>query len=290
MFVVDDILIAKFVLPFAQGLGEHTLDGIYDWLDDQGVRLGRGLFYRLTKRRRGAGNVDELVTELGDYVAKHPDAASRLTAAALTDAGQVAKTDEEFLGVLRSFLMAVFELVKTLNRPAVLPGFVTGTEHLAVIDVRTRNAGEEFATPAIHPARNDDARIVLANRGVPHGQPTPLPRIWLVSATGEEGPEIDRVAAASARYLDWPDDFVDSMKGQWLATDITRREVWVQQPQITPVGMFVTKPGKVDAFNWSESPAGVIAMHKALVDAVGEKVEQDRAWIDAWSQALRETQ
>ena len=52
VYVVDDILIAKVVLPFMQGLGQHTLDDFYGWLDDQGVTLGRR-FLRRRKRRRG---------------------------------------------------------------------------------------------------------------------------------------------------------------------------------------------------------------------------------------------
>jgi hypothetical protein len=289
MLVVDDILIANFVLPFARGLGEHTLNGVYDWLDDQGVRLGRRLLRRLTKGRMGTGDVEHLVSDLGAYVEQHPEAASRLTAAALRDAGALAKTDKEFLDVLLSFLMAVFELVKKLDQPAVLPGFLTGTEHLAVIDVRTRNAGEEFAKPAIYSPQNDVPRIVLANRIMLYSlAENPLPRIWLVPAAPGERRKFEQHAKASKQCLSWPDDFVNSMKGQLLVTDITRREVWVQQPQIAPTGLFAPKGGTTHAFKWAESPAGVIEMHNVLVAAVEVKDAEKEVWVRAWTKALSE--
>lgn len=284
VFVVDDILIAKVVLPFIQGLGEHTLDDFYGWLDDQGVRLGGRLFRRRKRRRGGA---EGLVRDLREYVDKHPDEAARLTAAAIKDAA--VRTDAEFLGVLLSFLVAVFEIVKTLNRPAVLPGFLTGTEHLAVIDVRTRNAGEELANPAVVSPQSGDPRIVLAGRNVPPLQAPPLlPRIWLVTATDEERLALEQRAVSSARYLGQFDDFMNYMKGRWLVTDITRREVWVQEPLITEFGIWVPAGGRVDKYKWAESPEGVIAMRDALVAAAGEQVASDKVWLDAFSQPLRE--
>jgi hypothetical protein len=171
----------------------------------------------------------------------------------------------------------------------VLPGFLTGSEHLAVIDVRSRNANQDFALPTIHSPQNDVSRIVMANRGVPHGSDkNPLPRIWLVAATPKERRELERHAEASTQYLSRPDDFVNSMKGRSLVTDITRREVWVQQPQITPVEIFVPNGGQTEALKWAASPDGVIAMHKALVAAVDEMDAEKEAWVRGWTEALSE--
>jgi hypothetical protein len=292
VFLVDDLLIGSFVLPVVRGLGERTVDAAYGWLGDQGVQLGRGLFWRLTKRRPGGESAERerLVRNLGVYVEQHPDAAPRLTAAAIKDAAAGATTDEEFLGVLLRFLTTVFELVDTLNRPAVLPGFLTGTEHLAVIDVRASNSSEERAMPTIASHQNDAPRLVFATRGLPYGDRSVLPRIWLVRATEEARRALEQGAASAAHYFDRHDAFSSSLQGQWLVTGIARRKVWVHQPDITHVGLFVKEASRDQAWDWSESPDGVIAMHRALVAAVREQVAKDNAWVDAWSQALRDGQ
>ena len=151
--------------------------------------------------------------------------------------------------MLLSFLIAVFDTVKTLNRPAVLPGFLTGTEHLAVIDVRTRNASEELDNPTVVSPQSGDPRIVLASRDVPPGQAPPrMPRIWLVTATHEERLALEQRAVLSGRYLGQFDDFTNYMEGRWLATDITRHEVWVQQPLITEFGVWLPAGGKADKY------------------------------------------
>ena len=279
MLIVDDILITGFVLPFAKGFSEQAVKGAYEWLEAQGVDLGRTLWQRITGRR---GDAEELVSRLGDYVEADRDAASRLTAAAIADAGQRARTDKEFLEILVSFLMAVFRLVDQLQRPAVLPGFLTGADDLAIVDVRTRKAGEELEEPAVHSPAADSPRIEMAVRGVLHN-PLPIPRIWIVTEGREE---IEQRAESSTPFFDYPNDFGNFMEGRPLVSAITRDEVWLEDSRTGPQGVFVPEQRNINQVPWAQTPDGVISMHRALLGQVGEKEAKRDVWVAAWKEAL----
>jgi hypothetical protein len=270
------------VLPFAKGLSEQAVKGAYEWLEDQGVNLGRTFWQRITGR---GGDEEELVSRLSTYVEADRDAASRLTAAAIAEAGQRARTDEEFLEVLVSFLMTIFRLVDQLQRPAVLPGFLTGADDLAIVDVRTRKANEKPAKPALRSPAADSPRIEMAVRGLPYNSPS-IPRIWIVSEGREELEELEQRAESSTPFFDYPNDFGNFMEGRPLVSAITREEVWLEDSRTGPQGVFVPEQRNINPVPWAQTPDGVISMHRALLGQVGEKEAKRDVWITAWKEAL----
>ena len=81
VFVVDDIALTYIVLPYAKRLLGKGQNQLYDWLDDQGIKLAlrRGQHWWQHKPSQV-----EVLTDLGHYVENHPGTAGTLTAAAIT--------------------------------------------------------------------------------------------------------------------------------------------------------------------------------------------------------------
>lgn len=268
----EQILIANFVLPFARGVGQGTLSEIYDWLEGNGVKLGqsfgRRLLRKISKGRLGVGDADQLAGELATYVERHPDASSKLTAAVLQEVDQ----QGDRLEVIRNLLAAVFELVKRIGHPAVLPGFITGPNHLAIIDVRTNNAEEHYTEPAVYPAPGDRVpTITLARRGGP--EYGPRPRVWLVTEPKDgEVQQLEDEAAKAGPVIAKSDPFTQSMKGRLLVTAITSDEVRFTLPTVTPLGLMVNKPFMV--LPWDTGNDWVVPMCRVLRQADDVRAEE----------------
>lgn len=258
----EQLLIANFVLPFARGVGQGTLSEIYVWLEGNGVKLGHSFGHRLlrklSKGRLGVGDPEQLAEELATYVGRHPDASSKLTAAVLQEAGQ----QDNRLEVIRNLLATVFELVKGGGHPAVLPGFITGSNHLAIIDVRTSNAEEHYTVPEVHPAPGVRApTITLALNGGPgYG---PRPRVWLVTEPEDgEAQQLEDEAEETGPVIANADSFTQSMNGRLLVTQITSDEVRLTLPVVTPLGLMVHAPSEV--LQWATGTDWVAPMCRVL--------------------------
>jgi hypothetical protein len=213
---------------------------MYAWLEANGVKLGHSLGARLLRRisggRAGVGDEERLAGELAAYAEKHPDAAATLTAAVLEETAR----EEDQLDVMAEVLAAIFEAVRERRRPVVLPGFVTGRDHVAIVDVRTTTEKGEYRVPQATAEPPDLVRkITLAQRGGPgYG---PRPRIWLVTdpKPGERR-ELEREADDAATFIGTNGDpFMDSMKGRALVTKITLDEVGLTIPVVTPLGLMI---------------------------------------------------
>lgn len=283
---LEQLFIAKIVLPFVLRVGQGTLSEVYAWLEGNGAKLGHGLGRRLLRRiskgRLGVGDADQLAGDLASYVERHPDATAKLTTAVFQEAGQQGR-----LEIIKDLLETVFELVKQIGRPVVLPGFITGVDHLAIIDVRTYTADEEYTPPAVHPASGDHVpTITLAGRGAPGwGDANPRPRIWLVTEPKDgERERLDDATENANVVLHWPDQFTEAIQGQLLVTRVTRDDVSVNQAQVTPVGLVV---GESDELPWADSASWVGPMVRALREDLeaedAYQAEVEREFRDALS-------
>jgi hypothetical protein len=283
VFVVDDIVLTYFVLPYARRLLGKGQDQLYDWLDGQGIKLAV-LARRRWRLRRHKPSQVEVLTDLGHYVENHPGTAGTLTAAAIA-AGPL--TDEEFMRTICDFLTRIFEMVQELGHPAVLPGFLTGTDYLAVIDVRTP-PGKQLEMPSI-----DGQEITLWKPlGPTEDSRHWMPRLWLVRATDEElasdpdkpGKLADALEASDPDTT--PMQLAERLKGQPLVTGITRRRVVVQDirmpvPDLPPSLL----TGESSRIPWAQSPDGIKAMLAALTNQLGQRQQQDLLWLRAATSA-----
>ena len=221
------------------------------------------------------------MTDLGHYVENHPGTADALTAAAIT--GPL--TDEEFMRTICDFLTRIFEMVQTLGHPAVLPGFLTGTDYLAVIDVRTP-PGKQLEMPS-----TDGQEITLWTPPAPSFMPVHwMPRLWLVRATDEElASDPDKPGKlADALQTGDPDttsvQLAEALERQPLVTGITRRHVIVQHVQMPLADLPPAPIGESSRIPWAESPDGIKAMLAALTNQLGQRQQQDLLWIRALAQ------
>jgi hypothetical protein len=281
VFVVDDILISYFVLPYAQEKLNQGRNQLYDWLDKQGVKLARrGLRFWQHK----PSDV-EVLKELGHYVETHPGTASTLATATITAQLQAAtrlpagQRDEKFLNIVLDFLNQIFEMVQELGSPVVLPGFLTGTDDLAVIDVRTVPLGGQLELPWISGGQVNPTIMLWRDLG-PVGKVYWMPRIWLVRAATD---------ADRDRYKEFanpdttPKQLADELKDQPFVMSITRRYVVAQHVQMVLDHLPPTKTGtgEDDRIPWAESPDGVKAMLAALTSQLGERLDEDVLWLRA---------
>jgi hypothetical protein len=290
-FIVDDILFTYIVLPYGKRLLNQGRDQLYAWLDSE---LGKGGRKLATSMKRNLKDVDAL-TDLGHYVESHPGTADTLAKAAVTAELQTAsmlpgmKGDEEFLRVVRDyFLTPIVEMVQALGRPAVLPGFLTGTDWLTAIDVRTVPLGKQLETMKVHAqSGNDPPRINLWMPLGPVGIQYWLPRLWLVRATDEELAHLattpERLAALDELARDantTVQRFAEALEDQPFVTDITRHDVIVNRARMlsdfTPQMM-----GKSYPIRWADSPAGMEAMRTALTSLLEGRQRQVGTWIKA---------
>lgn len=259
---LEQILFAKIVLPFARGVGRGSLSEVYEWLEGNGVKLGhsfgRRLLRKVSKGRLGVGDADTLAGELAAYVDQNPAAASKLTTVVLKEMGQ----PNERLEVVREILAAVFELVKQIGRPVVLPGFITGSSHFLIVDVRTDTADEPYVEPAVHPAPGDRIpTITLARQGGPgYG---PRPRVWLVTEPqSDEIQRLENAAAGAGPVITKSDPFTESMNGRALVTAITPHDVLLVVPIVSPIGLMINQPTEV--LKWAVDVDWVVPMFRQL--------------------------
>jgi hypothetical protein len=286
VFVVDDVVFTYFVLPYAKRLLGKGQDQFYDWLDAQGIKLAR----RGWRVWRHKPSQVEVLTDLGHYVEKHPGTAGTLTAAAI--AGPV--TDEEFLRTIRDFLTRIFEMVQELGHPAVLPGFLTGTNYLAIIDVRTPH-GTQLEMPEMPwMGGPDEPEIKLWNPLPPAGVlPHWMPRLWLVStADGELARDPDttlgQLAAALAKFASDPEttpvQLAAKLEDQSFVTGITRHHVVVKHARMPLERLTPVTAGESSRIPWAESPDGVKDMLEALTSQLGERKKHEELWRQALAQ------
>jgi len=278
VFIVDDILLAEIVLPYARRLLGKGQDQLYDWLDKQGVKLAR----RGWRLWRHKPSDVEVLKDLGYYAEKHPGAAGIMATAAITTGLQPAaalpapEADERVLRALCNFLTGIFEMVQALGHPAVLPGFLTGTDDLAVIDVRTP-PGVQLEMPVI--SGQDSPEITLWRPLGPAGTSSHwLPRLWVLArATDADRRTYEDIACD----LDTtPQQLAEALKDQPFVTGITRRHVLVQHAQIVLPKIPPVTKGESSRIPWAQSPAGVRAMLAALTSQLGERQDEDRRWLE----------
>ena len=283
MFVVDDVLLTYLVLPYGARLLDHGRDRLYDWLDSELGKGGRKLAKRIAKRELGDA---EALKELGHYVEEHHGAADKLAAAALSAELEAARAlpvgqgDEEFLRVVRDyFLTPVVEMVQALGRPVILPGFVTGTDWLTAIDVRTVPPGEKLEQLNIYSqAGKNPARINLWLGQGPVGRQYWLPRIWLVTAADEKLAATLRELAADPHTT--PQRFAQALEHQPFVTGITRGDVIVGHARM-PLDFTPVTTGKTRLIPWAGSPAGIKTLRAELAKQLGDQQRQVAIWIRA---------
>jgi hypothetical protein len=295
VFVVDDILLTYIVLPYGKRLLGKSQDWFFNWLDSQLGEAGATLKQRMSSRKDEV----EVLQDLGHYVKEHPGTADTLATAAYaaaTGPGSV-KSDKEFLMVVRDFFLTpVVEMVKVLEHPAVVPGFLTGTDWLTAIDVRTIPHDEQLENMDVQ-QRTDlwgdryPAEIVLWRRRLTQYEEKHwLPRIWLVSAIDDEvARELGTTPGELSATLDevardegtTPGRFADVLKNQPFVTAITRQNVVVRRAEM----MFGISPpsttGKSDKIPWAKSSAGIQTMRKGLERELGDQQDEQERWIQA---------
>jgi hypothetical protein len=295
VFVVDDILLTFIVLPYGKRLLGKGQDWLFEWLDSQ---LGEG-FAWLKQRMSSRTDEVEILMDLGHYVKEHPGTADTLATAAYAAAtgSPGVKSDKEFLTVVHDFFLTpVVEMVKVLERPAVVPGFLTGTDWLTAIDVRTVPRGEQLENMDVQ-QRTDlwgelhPAEIVLwRNRLMPNEMKHWLPRIWLVRAMDDElarelsttPGELSATLDALARDEDTtPGRFADVLQHQPFVTAITRQRVVVRRAQM----IFGISPpsttGESEKIPWAKSSAGIQTMREELERQLGDQQAEQERWIQA---------
>jgi hypothetical protein len=301
-FIVDDILLTYIVLPYGQRLLSKGQDQLFSWLDDKFDREGKKFLKSLSKRKLSDA---EVLEEVGNYVEKHRGTADTLASAAYVGALKTASTlpaaqrEEEFLKVVNDFFLTpIVEMVKALEHPAVVPGFLTGTDCLTVIDVRTVPSGEELETARIFPrfeteSKVDPARIELWTDQKYFGQARWRPRIWLVRPEDKElADELNTTPGELADALDelardpygTAKQLAEALKHQPFVTDITRHHVIVQHAEWWS-GSSPSVTGESDRIPWAESPDGAKAMLAALEAQLGDQEDEEERWRDALSKA-----
>lgn len=297
MFVVDDILFTYIVLPYGTRLLNQGREHLYKWLDKELGWGGRRLVRRI---KRANLSDDAALKALGQYVEKHPEKAQTLATAAFATELETAsalpaeQSDEQFLKVVRDyFLTPLVEMVQALGRPAILPGFLTGTAWLTAIDVRTVPPGKELEEMFVIPQREEDLpRIMLwkapARYGTMHSW---LPRLWLVKARDEEfARKLGTTPVQLAATLDklardvntTPQRFAEALEKQPFVTGITRHHVVVQHVRMEPDSPPDRDMGQwSDRIEWAKTPAGIKDMRTELARQLGDQQQQVAMWIRA---------
>jgi hypothetical protein len=301
-FIVDDILLTYIVLPYGQRLLSRGQDQLFNWLDSKLDKEGKKFANSLRKRKLSDKQVLE---EVGQYVEKHRGTADTLASAAYVGALEtasalpVAKREEEFLRVVNDFFLTpVVEMVKELEHPAVVPGFLTGTDWLTVIDVRTVPSDKELQKTRIFPryeseSKVDPARIEVWTAREYFGGAQWRPRIWLVRPMDKEladelnttpGQLADALKELAGDEYKTAKQFAEALEHQPFVTDITRRHVIVQHEKWWP-NSSPSVTGESDRIPWAESPDGAKAMLAALEAELGDKQDRQDRWRNALSKA-----
>lgn len=283
MLGIDAILLSWLVLPLAKRFSDDVVDGAYQWLIAQGVTFGANFVQMIEGRTATA---EDLASGVSEFVEEHPDAATRLATAALREGADGAMSDEDFLQVLLSFFMGVFELVHRLGHPAVLTGFLTGEADIAVIDVRTVKRDEALRVPAVSTHGPDTPRIELASRGIGYA-PSRRPSIWLLRPGEDDDGDIRGLVNEAGESFKWPGGvFEDFMRGKPLVSAITANDVLLEDTQVSPNGFSVPSVRKVARIQWAHTPDGLIAMRDELKRSVGAQKTARNEVVAMWTRAL----
>ena len=299
-FVVDDLLLTYIVLPYGRRLLNENREQFYNWLDGQLGKAGKKFVKSLRKDKRPDNAVLEAV---GNYVVEHHGTAYTLAPAAVAAQLETASAlpaitgDEQFLTAFRdSFLTPIFEMVKSLAHPAVVPGFLTGTDWLTAIDVRVPS-GAELQQVRVFPRieKTYPKSEVIPSRIEVWTEPGILaqahwrPRIWLVRPKDHElaselnttpGELADALNKFASDEYGTSEQFADALKHQAFVTEITRHHVIVQQARwVSFNSPYLT--GESDRIPWAESTAGAVAMLRALARQLGDQQREYEGWIQA---------
>jgi hypothetical protein len=289
-FIIDDILLTYIVLPYGTRLLDKGRNKLYDWLDSELGKEGKKLAKSMSKRNLSDA---EALKELGRYVEEHRGTADTLATAAFAAELETASAsgDEEFLRIVRDyFLTPTVEMAQALRRPAVLPGFLTGTDWLTAVDVRTIPPGEKLEKLYIYPqSGKNPARINLWSPLGPVGIQSWLPRLWLVRATDKElagdlGTTPGKLAVALDEFArdrhTTPQRFAKTLEKQPFVTGITRDDVIADRARM-PLDFTPDTTGNSYPIPWAESPAGVKTMRTALAAQLGDQQREVATWIQA---------
>jgi hypothetical protein len=295
VYVVDDILLTYIVLPYGKRLLGKGQDWLFKWLDSQLGEAGATLRQRMARRNDQV----EVLKDLGHYVKENRGTADTLATAAYaaaTGPGGVRSNEEFLMVVCDFFLTPVVEMVKVLEHPAVVPGFLTGTDWLTVIDVRTVPRGEQLEDLEVEQRTSmwgdpPPAEIVLwRGRLTENEKKHWLPRIWLVSAIDDEvARELGSTPGERSATLNelardedtTPDEFAKRLKNQPFVTAITRQNVVVRRSQVWFGGLPPSTTGKSDKIPWAKSSAGIQTMRKELERQLGDQQDEQERWIKA---------
>jgi hypothetical protein len=280
--VAIELLIRTVVIPLLRRLGDRWLDRVADRIDAGELQLLRTLFTAISRPQPAVAEVDDAVAELAEYALSHQSAREELVVAATEGAAAVARNDQEFLELLLTFLMYVFGLVETLERPVVLPGFLTGTSHLVAIDVRSTNPPNRFVSPRV--LVRDIPRIAFEEPRVGHMMDPPnWPRMWLIDDTIANGARLNELLTREPSVQ----EFVAGLRDDWVVIEITRGKVDLKKiAMMLNTGVIAMQPGERKQLPWDEGTQGVITMREALVSEVESEERRNREFYKKWSPSI----
>ena len=280
VFVIDDILFTYIVLPYLTRLLNQSRDQLYDWLDKQGVKLAKSVFQ--------PGRTDlEVLNDVGYYVQENSKMARTLARAAVTtefqDADKLpaAQSDEAVLKVVYDVLTGSFEMVQKLGHPVVLPGFLTGTDDLVVIDVRTVPPDRQLKMPRFFGYNSPAIQVI-------QDPPPPLAvnwtaRLWLVRAPTDA--DRRRCEELVGDGVPTAPQLAEELEDQLLVTRITRDHVVGKHARQVVDGLPPVLQNPSSQIPWAQTPDGVKAMLAALTtklaNELGEQQQKNELWIQA---------
>jgi hypothetical protein len=261
---LEPIIFGKIVSPFVRQVEEGLVGGMQESIENKGFQLGQGLAIWLRRKfgkgSHRVGDVVQLADQLDNYVERNPASTPALTEAIMdTRPG-------DRLSILRGLLTAVFTAADELKEPVVLPGFVTGVDHLAIVDVRTQVFDQRYEEPLLVPTGK--ARIPtlhLSRKGVePYNEDPPRPRLWVITNAGPDDlARLTDAAKGVQPVLSRGDEFTQLMADRMLVADITAREVGFAKSTIV-AKIWSVGPAALDTLPWTDSTAWVAPMFETL--------------------------
>lgn len=280
---VEAIVFAKVVSPFVRGLEEGLVGDLQTSIEDRGVKVGRGLAAwirrKLGKRDHRATDAQELGDRLDHCVVAKPTSAP-VVAETVLEQGAADK-----LSVLDGLLTAVFTAARELKKPVVLSGFVTGSDHLMVVDVRTQVFGELYRAPTFAPHGQEQIpTVTLALVGASlFEQKPPPPRVWLITDPGPDDlASLTQAAKDAGPVFLRTDEFTRLMANRPMVTAITAQEVRLANSMIAGQVFLLGGP-PLPSLPWDESSTWVVPMFEAL----DRLVESETEFAANFSAALR---
>ena len=290
-FIVDDILLTYIVLPYGKRLLSKGQDQLFNWLDSL---PGEGAAW-LKATMSGRNNEFDALTDLGHYVTEHRGTANTLATAAYADASGV-KDNIEFLTVVRDyFLTPAVEMVKELKHPAVVPGFLTGTDWLLPSTCAPYRPANRWRIWMSYSARTSLPKSCTLRRSSSGSNATCMKKritgclgsgLWqrmtncrkLGTTPGELAATLDELACDEGTTAGGS---ADMMKDQRFVTAITRQRVVVRHADM----MFGISPpsttGDSERIPWATDSAGIQAMREGLERQLGDQKDEQDRWIKA---------